>query len=58
MKASSNQLIRVYNEGVLSSAQKKFEKDAAKLAKDRWRIQNAMNNSIGFWHKITVVYTR
>jgi hypothetical protein len=63
MKVSSSQLIRVYNGGFLSSAQKKFKKDAAKLARGmggRWHIQNIMKSAgkFGYRDGITVVYTR
>jgi len=60
--AQPQQLIRTYKAGVGGTAEKKFEKDAAKLAQEGWRIQNVNSTPNPFAPTraltIMVVYVR
>ena len=53
------QTIKTYKRGLTGTAEKKFERDAKKLAENGWRVQSQSSTPVGpFISRITVVYVR
>jgi hypothetical protein len=58
---STQQMVKTYKTGFKGTAQKKFQKEAEKLAKDGWRVQNVSSAGATVYgdpRSLTVVYVR
>lgn len=62
MHQSAQQLVKTYRSGWGGYAEKKFAKDAAKLARHGWRVQSQSTAGVDWLAKrpqnITVVYVK